>query len=803
MYRVVSTKAFAKCLQDLRKHGKPGKAAETAARAAMQYAGEHGEVNLARTKHGEDRLPNIEKYDIENNAFRLIVQLIDGQKKERAFLFVGDHESADLWLKNHRGYKWVRKASDNTLEFVQVTEPNTPHFIIPQPNISVPDSFADLHLLRGLSDDQWSRLQLSNDVVNYARRVTMNAWEADPQGVIDHIRVMANDKTADLFTDLLFHAQAAEWEKLDCRLQLAFGEAEITTEEQAAAAMADPVNSEQFLTWDEDFKAFPEDFSWAEWLLFLNPQQKGLARQDFSAAARLRGVSGSGKTCVCLHRARYLARKYGKRIMLATLTESMRKLLDALIRDLCGVEQSLISTTTVNSFAEKVIDLLHPSGLNAFTRASSDQLKMLQQESVDVARESPDFGQSQLANMTATELFSFLDDELTFVRSRLLPNQYDNYLDSKKVIRRGRGAPLREQGRKVCLAALRHWDEQLRHLRLLDHERVAQIALALAKPDVESLRTIGLTDEQIRGAMGNLVSTSKSGEWYRSLLVDEVQDLSQTEISLLAHLPASKTEKRFADCENGLFLVGDGAQTIYRRGFSLRAAGVEVANRSYVLKKNYRNTREILTAAFSLVQRYEFADVDEDNFRAPTEPDLPKRHGERPLLVKCQSLTAQLKFAGDRISEILTERQQRDEYEDLSEPTVMPICIIGMSPATRAKAQQALRDRNIPAVQMYENSAFDGSAVKISTIESAKGHEFYAVFIIDLIEGVIPHGRTEEDDLPREASRLYVAMTRASELLYLTYTAAQGTRPSQFLTVIQNDCTETEYNGYRLAPISE
>ena len=54
-------------------------------------------------------------------------------------------------------------------------------------------------------------------------------------------------------------------------------------------------------------------------------------------------------------------------------------------------------------------------------------------------------------------------------------------------------------------------------------------------------------------------------------------------------------------------------KTIYRRGFSLRTAGIEVATRSYVMKKNYRNTQEVLRASFGLIEHYEVADVHEDN----------------------------------------------------------------------------------------------------------------------------------------------------------------------------------------------
>ncbi|MFN9945069.1 MAG: ATP-dependent helicase, partial [bacterium] len=98
-----------------------------------------------------------------------------------------------------------------------------------------------------------------------------------------------------------------------------------------------------------------------------------------------------------------------------------------------------------------------------------------------------------------------------------------------------------------------------------------------------------------------------------------MQDLSQLEMRILGMIPDSNG-KRVADQENGMFLVGDGAQSIYSRGFTLKDCNISVANRSFVLQKNYRNTREILEAAYGLISSYEFADVDEDNIATPTPP---------------------------------------------------------------------------------------------------------------------------------------------------------------------------------------
>ena len=59
-------------------------------------------------------------------------------------------------------------------------------------------------------------------------------------------------------------------------------------------------------------------------------------------------------------------------------------------------------------------------------------------------------------------------------------------------------------------------------------------------------------------------------------------------------------------------------------------------------------------------------------------------------------------------------------------------------------------------------------ALTLTTMHSAKGLEFGAVFIIDILEGVIPHNKSLSDTQIEEERRLfYVALTRAKEKLYL------------------------------------
>jgi DNA helicase-2/ATP-dependent DNA helicase PcrA len=66
-----------------------------------------------------------------------------------------------------------------------------------------------------------------------------------------------------------------------------------------------------------------------------------------------------------------------------------------------------------------------------------------------------------------------------------------------------------------------------------------------------------------------------------------------------------------------------------------------------------------------------------------------------------------------------------------------------------------------------ENTSF----VTLMTLHSAKGLEFPVVFLSGLEEGIFPHFRSLENDSEMEEERrlMYVGVTRAMQLLYLTY----------------------------------
>ena len=84
----------------------------------------------------------------------------------------------------------------------------------------------------------------------------------------------------------------------------------------------------------------------------------------------------------------------------------------------------------------------------------------------------------------------------------------------------------------------------------------------------------------------------------------------------------------------------------------------------------------------------------------------------------------------------------------------------------------------------------DGPSVLLMTLHAAKGLEFPVVFLAGMEEGLFPHERSYNapDGIEEERRLCYVGITRAQELLYLTYAKRRSifglelyNRPSRFL----------------------
>ena len=81
------------------------------------------------------------------------------------------------------------------------------------------------------------------------------------------------------------------------------------------------------------------DAPWEKWAIFLHPEQRWWIERDYTGPARVAGSAGTGKTVVAIHRAAHLARSHPEaRVLLATFSEPLARLLEARLRRLVSAE---------------------------------------------------------------------------------------------------------------------------------------------------------------------------------------------------------------------------------------------------------------------------------------------------------------------------------------------------------------------------------------------------------------------------------------------------------------------------------
>jgi DNA helicase-2/ATP-dependent DNA helicase PcrA len=113
--------------------------------------------------------------------------------------------------------------------------------------------------------------------------------------------------------------------------------------------------------------------------------------------------------------------------------------------------------------------------------------------------------------------------------------------------------------------------------------------------------------------------------------------------------------------------------------------------------------------------------------------------------------------------------------------------------------EQLLETAALQSDQDELKEASEANAVRLMTIHAAKGLEFPNVFICGLEEGLFPHERLDDAAIDHEEERrlFYVALTRASEKVFLSYAHIRtiyGSQrvniPSSFLNDISTDHIE-------------
>ncbi len=470
-------------------------------------------------------------------------------------------------------------------------------------------------------------------------------------------------------------------------------------------------------------------------LITLNADQAGLTRLDTylppegqllarnTRAKLVRGVVGSGKTLILLNRAKFISEQNPNwRVLVLTYNKSLREYLRQIFEQIGGDP----ARVQIIHFHKWCYDLLAEHDLFRQPTDHNSQVGLI----------------NNLLQETGISGFEpqFLVDEFNWIKERVDYHRWGDYPDSQKVKRTGRG-----HGLGSADAARR---QQIYDLFKLYQERL----------DRQNLSDWAEVPLMVLRAMDD--GLIERGQ-YHAVLIDEAQDFAPSWF---------RVAFRMIKPETGMvFIVGDGAQKIYSRDFTWKELGMGInAKNSYVMNRSYRSTREIIDVALETIRDSQslLTDLEAagDSLVEPEHEHNEHRHGPLPVLLSFE--TPEKEYAGIA-----------GEIKSLLQRGYRPNNIVILQ-RHRNSNEQLARDlrRNGLATTIVKGNfnAANSEAIRLCTLHSAKGLEFEVVFICGLeqfqvSQPVETNSPVFQELLDQERKLLYVGMTRARQLLYISY----------------------------------
>ncbi|ASW55534.1 UvrD-helicase domain-containing protein [Plantactinospora sp. KBS50] len=457
------------------------------------------------------------------------------------------------------------------------------------------------------------------------------------------------------------------------------------------------------------------------WRTFLHPTQRDVAYRDsYSGPALVTGSAGTGKTVTGLHRAVFLAGRLpddGTKVLLTTFTRALAEALDRQLYRLADnpAARDRIAVISVDKLAYDIV------------RRSGQKVGIADDEVLDqlwsaAAKAGPTY--VDRAGRVTPFSAAFLRREWEQV---ILAQQLTTMAAYRDAPRRGRGEALRGAQREQVWAAIEGVVRELAKRRQRTHTQLA--------------------DEAARIAAG-------APSPYRHIVVDEGQDLHPAQWRLLRALVPPGPDD--------LFLLADPYQRIYDSHVSLGQLGIQVRGRTRRLTVNYRTTHEILDLSVKVLGGDAAVGLDDegDSLRGyrsvtrggvPTIVAHPDRHSESEALIE----------------------QVGTWLDQGVEPHAIGVAVrTGQLVATLSRT---LAEAHIPVAD--DKCGTDG--VKIATMHRMKGLEFQCLAVAGLDAEALPSPyaltpasedpHAHRQDLQRERCLLFVALTRARDVLYLSH----------------------------------
>jgi superfamily I DNA/RNA helicase len=476
-------------------------------------------------------------------------------------------------------------------------------------------------------------------------------------------------------------------------------------------------------------------------LLNLDASQRHIVEMEAKGTVVVRGVAGSGKTAVALHRIYRLLRQrsllLAPRILFLTFNRSLSVVSQELLNEL-GVRTGDLEVQTLHQWCW---NFLKPG----FKILESREQWGLIHRAIKAA-----IGQTRPSALWQYPR-AFWEGEIHLIQSRVTGDR-EEYLHLHRY----------KTGRAL--------DQNLRFLVWVVYAEYVKRKSGRNKLD---------WDDVVRMAYQRLQNMGEQAPRYDYVIVDEAQDftvLAMRIVALLSREPGS------------LFISYDPAQSLYERGLRWKDCGITVhGGRSFDLKRNYRNTCEILEAAVPLLKDIG-GEIEAGEENLVLSPEKPTRSGECPRFLVTRS--------GEELSAV--SRDIGRLIEDIGIPP-QNIAVLCYPNGTRDRMARELERANIFHQCHNEGSSIQLSdrSVKVLPLKSAKGLEFPVVYLIasrDFFR--VPKaasGAEEANSWQAEMRRaLYMGMTRAMN--WLTIVHAEG-RLTDLLGCLHQHGTSDDRRG--------
>jgi superfamily I DNA/RNA helicase/mRNA-degrading endonuclease RelE of RelBE toxin-antitoxin system len=474
------------------------------------------------------------------------------------------------------------------------------------------------------------------------------------------------------------------------------------------------------------------NYPWEKWSIFLHPSQQQFVARDFNGAARVSGSAGTGKTIVALHRAVTLARlNSDARVWLTTFSEPLANALRNKMNCLISHQPRLaerLEVVDMSGMGRRLMERLRDKSQPKPRVATAGEVRTAVSEALDAVKaQQPD------ALLTRFTLNFALGEWNDVVDAWQLASR-DAYRDVKRL------------GRKTRLS------EAQRQALWQVFEGV-QTRLASA-----NLMTQASLFTELAGRLSQLKHPP-----FEYVVVDEAQDVSVSQLRMLAAMAGVAPDGTGAIRPNSLFFSGDLGQRIFQQPFSWKALGVDVRGRSRTLNINYRTSHQIRQQADRLLGP-EVSDMDGNT--ETRKGTVSVFNGPAPFIESFVDEEAERNGVAEWIRSLLDHGFAAHE-----------IGVIVRSEMQLERASAALDAAGLPHRLLDEHVETTPGEASLCTMHLAKGLEFRAVVVMACDDDVLPlQARIEsvmddadlEEIYNTERHLLYVACTRARDWLMVS-----------------------------------